>query len=117
MKLLFFSFFRQSWSFAVYHDRFSDFEQELLQQVGSSCLMRSGLEELSGLMCPSPLYFQTERRPLSGQTQGRRESSSSENQRREISELQQKPAAHVRLPGAAVAVNDTILILDVSVNQ
>ncbi|KAM9339286.1 cilia- and flagella-associated protein 61 [Symphorus nematophorus] len=32
-----YSFFRQSWSLAVYHDRFSDFEQEL-QQIASNMM-------------------------------------------------------------------------------
>ncbi|KAK2855869.1 hypothetical protein Q5P01_004604 [Channa striata] len=30
-----YSFFRQSWSLAIYHDRFSDYEQELLQIIST----------------------------------------------------------------------------------
>lgn len=117
-----FSFFKQNWCLAIYHDRFSDFEQELQQitsaPVGAfissfstplfpsyfcsfcSLLLKSFLDSGSyyrlklagrGMVFTSPFL------PPSEQTSGCAEAASCP-----ISDLQQKPAAHVFLPGSAV---------------
>lgn len=116
-----FSFFKQNWCLAIYHDRFSDFEQELQQitsaPVGAfissfstlfssyfcsfcSLLLKSFFE--SGSYCRLKLagrgmVFTSLFLPPSEQTSGCAEAASCP-----ISDLQQKPAAHVSLPGSAV---------------